>query len=149
MSSCPNCGASNADTARFCQACGTPLTTVAPAFEERKVVSVLFVDLVDFTSRSDEADPEDVRATLVPYHTRVKAEIESFGGVVEKFIGDAVMAVFGAPVSHGDDAERAVRAGLRVLEAIDELNAEYPGLDLTVRAAVNTGEAMVDARPVF
>jgi len=116
------------------------------AVEERKVVSVLFVDLVDFTSRSDQADPEDVRAILVPYHTRVKSEIEAFGGVVEKFIGDAVMAVFGAPVSHGDDAERAVRAGLRVLDAIQELNKEDPGFDLTVRAAVNTGEAIVDAR---
>jgi class 3 adenylate cyclase/tetratricopeptide (TPR) repeat protein len=107
---------------------------------------VLFVDLVDFTSRSDQADPEDVRAMLVPYDTRVKSEIESFGGVVEKFIGDAVMAVFGAPVSHGDDAERAVRAGLRVLDAVQELNREDPALDLTVRAAVNTGEAIVDAR---
>ena len=88
---------------------------------------MLFVDLVDFTSRSDQADPEDVRAMLVPYHTRVKSEIESFGGVVEKFIGGAVMAVFGAPVSHGDDAERAVRAGLRVLDAIQELNKENLG----------------------
>ena len=107
---------------------------------------MLFVDLVDFTSRSDQADPEDVRATLQPYHARVKAEIESFGGTVEKFIGDAVMAVFGAPISHGDDAERAVRAGLRVLDAIQELNQEQSALDLTVRAAVNTGEAIVDAR---
>jgi Adenylate and Guanylate cyclase catalytic domain len=91
---------------------------------------ILFVDLVEFTSRSDQADPEDVRAMLVPYHTRVKSEVESFGGIVEKFIGDAVMAVFGAPVAHGDDAERAVRAGLRVLEAIEELNREHPELDL-------------------
>jgi adenylate cyclase len=83
---------------------------------------------------------------LVPYDTRVKSEIESFGGVVEKFIGEAVMAVFGAPVSHGDDAERALPAGLRVLDAIQELNKENPALDLTVRAAVNTGEAIVDAR---
>ena len=83
---------------------------------------------------------------LVPFDTRVKSEIESFGGVVEKFIGDAVMAVFGATVSQSDDAERAVRAGLRVLDAIQELNKEDPALDLTVRAAVNTGEAIVDAR---
>jgi class 3 adenylate cyclase/tetratricopeptide (TPR) repeat protein len=142
---CLACGEQNPKGARFCSACGTALT-VEPAVEERKVVSVLFVDLVDFTSRSDEADPEDVRAMLVPYDTRVKSEIESFGGVVEKFIGDAVMAVFGAPVSHGDDAERAVRAGLRVLDAVQELNKEDPALDLTLRAAVNTGEAIVDAR---
>jgi class 3 adenylate cyclase len=107
---------------------------------------ILFVDLVEFTSRSDQADPEDVRAMLVPYHARVESEIESFGGIVEKFIGDAVMALFGAPAAHGDDAERAVRAGLRVLEAIEELNREHPELDLTVRAVVNTGEAIVDAR---
>src|SRR5918995_737547 len=143
---CTTCGEQNSDTARFCQNCGSPLVRAAPAPEERKVVSILFVDLVEFTSRSDQADPEDVRAMLLPYHTRVKSEIESFGGTVEKFIGDAVMAVFGAPVAHGDDAERAVRAGLRVLEAIEELDREHPELDLTVRAAVDTGEAIVDAR---
>jgi class 3 adenylate cyclase/tetratricopeptide (TPR) repeat protein len=143
---CPSCGEENSEGARFCQACGTTLAEAPPTPEERKIVSVLFVDLVEFTSRSDQADPEDVRATLIPYHSRVKSEIESFGGVVEKFIGDAVMAVFGAPVSHGDDAERAVRAGLQVLDAIQDLNRTHPELDLTVRAAVNTGEAIVDAR---
>jgi class 3 adenylate cyclase/tetratricopeptide (TPR) repeat protein len=107
------------------------------------LVSVLFVDLVGFTSRSDRADPEDVRDTLQLYHSRVKEQIERYGGTVEKFIGDAVMAVFGAPVAHGDDAERAVRAGLRVLEAIEDLNREQPGLELAARAAVNTGEAVV------
>jgi class 3 adenylate cyclase/tetratricopeptide (TPR) repeat protein len=117
--------------------------------EERKVVSVLFVDLVGFTARSDRADPEDVRATLRLYHERLKREIERFGGTVEKFVGDAVMAVFGAPVAHEDDAERAVRAALRISEAIDELNEERSGLDLAIRAAVNSGEAVValGARP--
>jgi class 3 adenylate cyclase/tetratricopeptide (TPR) repeat protein len=111
--------------------------------QERKLVSVLFVDLVGFTSRSDRADPEDVRDTLELYYSRVKEQIEQFGGTVEKFIGDAVMAVFGAPLAHGDDAERAVRAGLRVLGAIEHLNRELPGLELAVRAAVNTGEAVI------
>ena len=105
-------------------------------------MSVLFVDLVGFTARSDEADPEDVRATLRPYHAEVKREIERFGGTVEKFIGDAVMAVFGAPAAHEDDPERAVRAALRVLESIETLN-ERQGLQLAVRAAVATGEAVV------
>jgi class 3 adenylate cyclase/tetratricopeptide (TPR) repeat protein len=116
---------------------------------ERKIVSVLFVDLVGFTSRSDSADPEDVQATLRPYHARVKQEIERFGGTVEKFVGDAVMAVFGAPVGHEDDAERAVRSALRITQAITELNEEHPGIDLSIRAAVNTGEAvvMLEARP--
>ncbi len=148
MIACPSCGEENPERARFCLACGQPLEAVeAPHAEERKVVSVLFVDLVGFTSRSDQADPEDVRATLRPYHERVKADIERFGGTVEKFIGDAVMAVFGAPVAHEDDAERAVRSGLRVLETIEELREE--GLELAVRAAVTTGEAVValGARP--
>jgi class 3 adenylate cyclase/tetratricopeptide (TPR) repeat protein len=138
---CPRCGQENPDGFSFCGACTAPLSTAA-AQEERKIVSVLFVDLVGFTSQSDRADPEDVRATLRPYHARVKHEIERFGGTVEKFIGDAVMAVFGAPVAHEDDAERAVRAGLALLEATEELGLE-------VRAAVNTGEAvvLVGARP--
>jgi len=144
---CPNCSEENPERARFCLACGELLATEVPAGEERKVVSVLFVDLVGFTDRSDRADPEDVRATLRPYHERVKADIESFGGTVEKFIGDAVMAVFGAPTAHEDDAERAVRAALRILDTIDGLRGE--GLDVAVRAAVTTGEAVValGARP--
>src|SRR5207253_9958024 len=91
---------------------------------------------------SDGADPEDVRESLQLYYAEAKRRIEQFGGALEKFIGDAVMAVFGAPVAHGDDAERAVRAGLRVLEGIEELNREH-GLALAARAAVNTGDALV------
>ena len=83
-----------------------------------KVVSVLFADLVGFTASADRADPEEVLATLRPYHALLRTEIERYGGTVEKFIGDAVMAVFGAPVAHEDDAERAVRAGLRITEAL-------------------------------
>ena len=105
-------------------------------------MSVLFVDLVGFTARSDAADPEDTRELLQLYHAEAKRRIEQHGGVLEKFIGDAVMAVFGAPVAHGDDAERAVRAGLRVLDGIEELNTTH-GLGLAARAAVNTGEAVV------
>jgi class 3 adenylate cyclase/tetratricopeptide (TPR) repeat protein len=147
---CPSCGEENAENARFCSSCGAPLGEgAAPGAEERKVVSVLFVDLVGFTARSDRADPEDVRSRLRVYHELLKREIERFGGTVEKFIGDAVMAVFGAPVAHEDDAERAVRASLRITQAIAELNEERPGLDLSIRAAVNTGEAVVSlgARP--
>jgi class 3 adenylate cyclase/tetratricopeptide (TPR) repeat protein len=147
---CPTCGQENAERARFCPSCGAPLGEAPRSGgEERKVVSVLFVDLVGFTARSDGADPEDVRSTLRLYHDLLKREIERFGGTVEKFIGDAVMAVFGAPVAHEDDAERAVRASLRIIDAIAELNEERPGLDLSIRAAVNTGEAVVSlgARP--
>jgi class 3 adenylate cyclase len=102
-------------------------------------VSIIFVDLVGFTGRAEQLDPEDVRALLGPYHERVRREIESFGGTVEKFIGDAVMGVFGAPVAHGDDAERAVRAALAVRDIAGEL--VEGGLQL--RVAVNTGEAVV------
>jgi len=139
---CANCGAANAAGSRFCSSCGAPVGDAAPAQEERKLVSVLFVDLVGSTARADKADPEDVRDVLQLYHHEAKECIEQYGGVLEKFIGDAVMAVFGAPVAHGDDAERAVRAGLRVLTGIERLNAEH-GLDLEARAAVNTGEALV------
>ena len=142
VTTCPTCGTENPAHARFCLGCGSPLAEAAPAAEERKVVSVLFVDLVGFTAGADGADPEDVRATLRPYHARVTREIERFGGTVEKFVGDAVMAVFGAPVAHEDDAERAVRSALRILDAIVELN-EQERLDLAVRAAVATGEAVV------
>ena len=105
-------------------------------------MSVLFVDLVGFTSRSEKLDPEDVRAFLVPYYERVRGELESHGGKVEKFVGDAVMGIFGAPVTYGDDAERAVRAAFAVRDW-----AEDEGLQL--RVAVNTGEAIValDASP--
>ena len=118
--------------------CGTPLTTsVASSREERKVVTVLFADLVGFTSRSEQLDPEDVRAMLAPYWLRLRSELERFGGTVEKFIGDAVVALFGAPVAHEDDPERAVRAALAIRDWIAEES------DLHVRIGVNTGEALV------
>jgi class 3 adenylate cyclase len=143
MPACPNCGRETPPDAAFCPTCGVKLLEPERAREERKLVSVLFVDLVGFTSRSDKADPEDVRDTLQGFHARTKQEIERFGGTVEKFIGDAVMAVFGAPVAHGDDAERAVRAGLRVVHAMDDLNRDRADTPLQVRAAVNTGEAVI------
>src|SRR6188472_3055582 len=109
--------------------------------QERKVVTVLFADLVGFTSRAEELDPEDVEAILEPYHARLRTELERHGGTVEKFIGDAVMALFGAPAAREDDAERAVRAALAIRDAAAEDGFE-------VRVAVNTGEALVtlDAR---
>ena len=106
-------------------------------------MTVLFADLVGFTSRSERMDVEDVRGTLAPYHALLRDELEHYGGTVEKFIGDAVMALFGAPVAHEDDPERAVRAALSIRAAIVRLNDEQPGLDLHVRVGVNTGEALV------
>jgi len=148
---CPSCGTENPEGAKFCNECAAPLAEAAPApaLEERKVVSVLFCDLVGFTAASEQSDPEDVRARLRPYHARLRQEIERYGGTVEKFVGDAVMAAFGAPFTREDDAERAVRAGLRILEAIAELNEADPELDLRVRIGINTGEVVValGARP--
>jgi class 3 adenylate cyclase/tetratricopeptide (TPR) repeat protein len=150
VASCPACGKELPGEFPFCPFCTAPLSEAGPApAEERKIVSVLFCDLVGFTAASEAADPEDVRARIQPYHRRLREEVERFGGTVEKFVGDAVMAVFGAPVAHEDDAERAVRAGLRMLEAIEELNADDPTLSLQVRVGINTGEAVValDERP--
>ncbi len=151
MAACPSCGKELPGEFPFCPFCGARLAETAPepALEERKVVSVLFCDLVGFTAASEQADPEDVQARLRPYHARLRDEIERYGGTVEKFVGDAVMAVFGAPAAHEDDAERAVRAGLRILEAIEELNEADPALSLQVRVGVHTGEAVValSARP--
>ena len=99
MRSCPSCGFENADSAKFCPECGTALAVAARALrEERKVVTVVFADLVGSTARAERLDPEDVRAILTPYHERLRHELERFGGTVEKFIGDAVVGVFGAPV---------------------------------------------------
>ncbi len=149
MLTCSACGFENAESAKFCSECGTALApTPATRREERKVVTVVFADLVGSTARAEMLDPEDVRAILSPYHERLRHELERHGGTVEKFIGDAVVGVFGAPISHEDDPERAVRASLAIQEAIAEMNAADPELALEVRIGVNTGEALValDAR---
>src|ERR671937_2161316 len=138
MPTCPSCGQENPDGARFCNACAAPLATEVPGGrEERKLVTVLFCDLVGFTSRAEQMDPEDVRALLAPYHSRLRRELERHGGTVEKFIGDAVMALFGAPVAHEDDPERAVRAAI----AIRDWAREEGGLE--VRIGITTGEALI------
>lgn len=144
MITCRNCGQENADGSRFCNGCGAPVTGGASgAHEERRIVTVLFADMAGFTARSEQLDPEDVRMILNRYYSRLRAEIEAFGGTVEKFIGDAVVAAFGAPIAHGDDPERGVRAALAVCGAVAEMNAADPELNLEVRLAVNTGEAIV------
>src|SRR3954454_5220226 len=136
---CPSCGSIVSAELAFCTTCGAALGTDGPppAAEERKVVTVVFVDLVGFTARAERLDPEDVRGLLAPYHARVRVELERHGGTVEKFIGDAVMAVSGAPAAHEDAPERAVRAALAIRDGIAD------GSDLHVRVAVNTGPALV------
>jgi class 3 adenylate cyclase len=137
MGACPSCGRELPGEFPFCPFCGAALAAETPAREERKIVTVVFCDLVGSTARAERLDPEDVRALLSNYHARVREQLERFGGTVEKFIGDAVVALFGAPVAHEDDPERAVRAALAILDwAADEP-------DLSVRIGVNTGEALV------
>jgi class 3 adenylate cyclase/tetratricopeptide (TPR) repeat protein len=113
---------------------------------ERKIVSILFCDLVGFTAMAESADPEDVRHQLMPYYRLVRECAEGFGGTVEKFVGDAVVAFFGVPVLHEDDAERAVRAGLRILEVLGD-PAVTGRTALHVRVGVNTGEVFAVAAP--
>ena len=156
---CPSCAAENPGVAQFCMGCGAQLgpapAAAAPqppappppapraSEEERRPITAVFVDIVGSTSRAEKLDPEDVLALLEPYYARLRRVLEQHGGVVEKFIGDAVVALFGAPVAHEDDPERAVRAGLGILAAIDALNEEDAGRQLEVRIGVTTGEAIV------
>ena len=147
---CPACDALNALDVNFCTNCGAAIAgspqhepTSAERLEERRVVSILFVDLTGFTELGDLLDPEDVRALQSTYFSTVSRLIQRRGGVVEKYIGDAVMAVFGAPVTQEDDAARAVRAGLELQEALDR-QLVGPREPLRVRVGVATGEALVD-----
>jgi class 3 adenylate cyclase/tetratricopeptide (TPR) repeat protein len=131
---CPACGSANPEHAKFCLECGTPLAS-EPAREVRKTVTVVFCDVTGSTSLGESTDPEAVRAVLSRYFERMRGIIESHGGAVEKFIGDAVMAVFGVPVLHEDDALRAVRTALEMRDAL-------PGLGIEARIGVNTGQVV-------
>jgi class 3 adenylate cyclase/tetratricopeptide (TPR) repeat protein len=143
MLGCPTCGTENAVGSRFCNSCGTSLVAAPmPLREERKVVSALFCDLVGFTATSEGADPEDVDRMLTAYFAMARGQIEAYGGVVEKFIGDAVLGVFGVPAAHEDDPERAVRAGLRICEEAVDLRT-LGDASLRLRVGINTGEVLV------
>ncbi|HXJ65204.1 MAG TPA: AAA family ATPase, partial [Actinomycetota bacterium] len=143
MTACPSCGHENREGAKFCEECASPLAAPTRiAAEERKVVTCLFCDLVGFTASSESADPEDVDTMLSAYSTMARGHIEAYGGFVEKFIGDAVVGIFGVPAAHEDDPERAVRAALRIVEGAEELRA-VGGAPLRLRVGVNTGEALV------
>src|SRR6266568_9291001 len=151
---CPSCGAPYEPDESFCGECGTalaaapaPAAAVGPTAEtavaERRLVSVLFADLVGFTTLSASRDPEEVRELLSRYFDTCRRLIGIYGGTVEKFIGDAVMAVWGTPTAQEDDAERAVRTALDLVTAVAALGEEVGATELQLRAGVMTGEAAV------
>jgi class 3 adenylate cyclase/tetratricopeptide (TPR) repeat protein len=129
---------------RFCGACGSPLRPAAAPVRERRLVSVLFCDLVGFTTFSESRDAEDVRDVLAQYFAAARLIVADYGGTIEKFIGDAVMAIWGAPVAREDDAERSVRAGLEIVQAVGALAERLAIPELRVRVGVLTGEAVVE-----
>jgi class 3 adenylate cyclase/tetratricopeptide (TPR) repeat protein len=162
---CPSCGEAAPGEARFCMNCGASLeaittpaappgptvpTPVRPPLlsEERRQVTVLFADVSGYTAMSERMDPEDVKGLIDRCLRRLGDEVDRYGGTVDKYIGDNVMAIFGAPVAHEDDAERAVRAGLGMQAAMDEINADIAGpydVSLALRVGVNTGEVIAGA----
>ncbi len=145
MPSCPNCGGSNTEAARFCQFCGAPFGATEPSQEHRRTVTVVFTDVTGSTSLGERLDPESLRKVMTRYFDAMRGVIERHGGVVEKYIGDAVMAVFGVPQLHEDDAIRAVRAASEMQAALDMLNSDLRqelGVELRARTAVNTGEVV-------
>jgi class 3 adenylate cyclase/tetratricopeptide (TPR) repeat protein len=148
VADCPSCGAENPEGFKFCGQCAAALIAPAAIPEERKTVTTLFCDLVGSTAMGEDADPEDVDALLRRYGAIARKTVEIYGGVVEKFIGDAVVAVFGVPAAHEDDAERAVRAGLRLVQAVEDL-PPVAGHPVRARVGINTGEALVrlDVQP--
>jgi class 3 adenylate cyclase len=144
VAACPSCGVENREEARFCDACGA-LLAAEPAREARKTVTVLFCDVTGSTGLGEQLDPESLRRVMARYFEVAKDVIERHGGAVEKFIGDAVMAVFGVPAVHEDDALRGVRAAAELREGLEELNAELAeayGTRLELRTGVNTGEVV-------
>jgi class 3 adenylate cyclase/tetratricopeptide (TPR) repeat protein len=142
---CPNCGEENPDRFRLCGFCGTPLTAPSPGRETRKLVTIVFSDLVESTKLADELDTEILREVLARYFEEMRLVLDAHGGTVEKYIGDAIMAVFGLPTVHEDDALRAVRAAGEMQAALTGLNDELErrwGVRLAHRTGVNTGEVV-------
>ena len=145
MKTCASCGTENPDIARFCLACGSQLADAPAPQETRKVVTIVFSDLKGSTSLGEALDSEALREVMTRYFDAMRGELERHGGVIEKFIGDAVMAVFGLPRLHEDDALRAVRAAAGMQAALEALNVElerHYGVQLSNRTGVNTGEVV-------
>ena len=131
---CPACQAEVVDGARFCSACGHELARRA---DERRVVTVLFADIVGFTGLSEDRDPEQVKNLVDSCFAQLADDITSFGGRVDKVVGDAIVALFGAPIAHEDDAERAVRAALRMQETVGRLDVD-DGVGIRLRIGIDS-----------
>ena len=145
MRICPSCGEENSDRAKFCQSCATPLPEAEAGGDVRRVVTIVFADVTSSTSLGEQLDPEALRRVMERYFDTMEGAIRTHGGIVEKFIGDAVMAVFGIPRLHEDDAIRAVRAAVAMRSGLDELNLELDrdhGVAIRMRIGVNTGEVV-------
>jgi class 3 adenylate cyclase/tetratricopeptide (TPR) repeat protein len=142
---CPACSESVPAGARFCPACGAPQPSAVevPADDARRVVTVVFADIVGFTSLAERRDPEQVKRLVDSAFERLVADVESFGGQVDKVLGDAIIALFGAPTAHEDDADRAVRAGLTMQDTLRTFREEHPADDVRMRIGINTGEVLV------
>src|SRR5208282_5137189 len=153
---CPHCGAESAPAAKFCSECGAPLSTpISPAISEaqpvqapevageRRHLTILFCDLVGSTTLAAQVDPEEWRATVAGYQRAASEAIKRFGGEVVRYVGDGIMAFFGYPVAHDNDAERAARAGLAILDAITRLNDQPGHTRLSVRIGVDSGRVVV------
>src|SRR5213592_734266 len=142
MTTCPSCGAKQAPDARFCSNCGAPLQ-ILDEQQERRIVTVLFADVAGSTALGERLDPEDVRRVQAELFELLNAEVVRFGGTTEKFVGDAVLAVFGIPVAHEDDPERAVRAALAAHERFgdfaDAIEGRY-GVSVGLHTGINTGD---------
>jgi len=143
MQHCPSCGFDSLASARFCSACGERLAADSPPAEVRKTVTIVFCDVTGSTALGERLDPEALRRVMMRYFGAMTEAIERHGGTVEKFIGDAVMAVFGLPIVHEDDAVRAIRAADGMRQALHLLNKELErdhGATISCRIGVNTGE---------
>lgn len=146
MMSCTSCASPLADGARYCSACGQPVTT---ARDQRRIVTVVFADLVGFTAFAERLDPEQVKRQIDRCFQRLSVDVESYGGTVDKILGDGILALFGAPISHEDDAERAVRCALTMHHSLHSVLGDASGGatvasdGLRLRIGVNTGEVMV------
>jgi class 3 adenylate cyclase/tetratricopeptide (TPR) repeat protein len=142
---CPSCGTENPDSAKFCSECAAPIARIARPRESRRTVTILFADVAGSTALGEQLDPESLRALMGRYFAAIKGIVERHGGTVEKFIGDAVMAVFGIPTIHEDDALRAVRAATEIRDTLAALNDELyqsRGFAIAFRTGVNTGEVV-------